>query len=169
MEVSLLEDTFYRIGKENGGLEAFGMRFYERLFATYPAVRPLFHSPTMLQHKKLTASLAVIVNNVTRSERLLPYLHAMGIRHLAYGTQSAHYEAVGENLLAVLGEHLSAEGEWTDEMRETWAKAIETVAAVMIEAAEAPEHYVAEMKDHGYLPQGTKLPGDQTAVYTLAG
>lgn len=78
----------------------------------------------------------------------------MGIRHLKYKTENAHYGAVGENLLAILEEHLSKEGEWSDELKNTWAEAINTVAQIMIDAASNPETYADELVHAGYGKDG---------------
>ncbi len=156
LNTALLSDTLKRAQTENGGIRSLGLRFYERLFEKYPAVRPLFITPPEEQHKKLMASLGAIVAGVNHLDLLVPYLHAMGIRHLKYKTEPGHYAAVGENLLAVLKEHLSKEGEWTDEMQTAWAEAIEVVATVMIEAANNPAHYEDELVKAGYQPDGFK-------------
>jgi methyl-accepting chemotaxis protein len=168
MDTILLKETFQRIGQENGGSTAFGLRFYQRLFEQYPQVRPLFKTPPEEQHKKLLTSLGVVVSHVNRLEEVVPYLHAMGIRHLAYGTETGHYGAVGENLLAVMQAHLSKEGEWTPEMNDTWTEAVNTVAHVMIEAADHPENYLSEMTQAGYEPDGFRKPADPRPVYAFA-
>lgn len=160
MNVALIAETLERAKRENGGLRTLGLRFYERLFEKYPAVKPLFHTPPEEQHKKLMASIGAIVGAVTQPEKMVPYLHAMGIRHLAYKTENAHYPAVKENLLAVLGEHLSVEGGWTEEMRASWDAALDTVANVMIEAANDPGKYEEELLAAGYLPNGFRVTSD---------
>lgn len=154
MDTQLLRKTFDRAREENGGLKKLGLRFYERLFTKYPQVRPLFHTPPEEQHKKLMASVGAIVAAVENPDRLLPYLHAMGIRHLKYKTEAGHYAAVGENLIAVLAEHLSVEGEWTDEMAKTWEAALTFVSKQMIEAAANPEKFEQELATSGYEPDG---------------
>jgi hemoglobin-like flavoprotein len=154
LDTAILRETFTRARNENGGLQTLGMRFYERLFEKYPGVRPLFNTPPEEQHKKLMASLGSIVTAVENPEKLMPFLHAMGIRHIKYKTQNAHYAAVGENLVAVLGEHLSVDGQWTDEMKATWEKALAVVSKIMIEAANSPEKYIDELKQAGYGPDG---------------
>jgi len=156
LDVTLLRETFERAKVENGGTRALGLSFYKRLFEKYPAVKPLFHTPPEEQHKKLMASLGAIVAGVEQPERLLPYLHAMGVRHLKYKTENAHYGAVGENLLAVLAEHLSKEGDWTPEMSDTWEAAIGVVAKTMIEAADNPALFKDELAKNGYEPDGFK-------------
>lgn len=157
LNVALIAETFQRAKLENGGTRTLGLRFYERLFEKYPAVRPLFTTPPEEQHTKLMASVATIVASVTSPDVMLPYLHAMGIRHLQYKTEAAHYPAVQENFAAVLGEHLSQEGEWTDEMKQNWEAAMETVSNIMIEATNHPEQYKDELMQAGYLPNGFKV------------
>jgi hemoglobin-like flavoprotein len=160
LDVDLLKLTFERAKKENGGLTRLGMSFYKRLFEKYPGVRPLFTTPPEEQHKKLMASVASIVASVTQPEQMVPYLHAMGIRHLAYKTENAHYPAVAENLVAVLKEHLSREGVWTEEMADTWNTALQVVSDIMIEAANEPEKYREELAKVGFLPSGFKPDTD---------
>lgn len=161
LNVALIAETFKRAKQENGGTRALGLRFYERLFEKYPSVKPLFNTPPEEQHKKLMASVGAIVASVTQPEVMMPYLHAMGIRHLQYRTIVDHYPAVNENLVAVLGEHLSKEGEWTDEMKQNWQAAMETVSSVMIDAAEHPEKYADEIQAAGYQPDGFKANTDK--------
>lgn len=156
LNVAIIAESFDRAKRENGGLRRLGLRFYERLFEKYPAVRPLFNTPPEEQHKKLMASIAAIVASVTNPDVMLPYLRAMGIRHNAYKTEDAHYPAVAENLLAVFEEHLSQEGEWTDEMRTHWATALNVIADVMIEAAHNPDKYKDELLAAGFQSDGFK-------------
>lgn len=154
LNVTLLRETFDRAKVENGGATRLGLRFYERLFEKYPGVRPLFNTPPEEQHKKLLTSVAAILASVTNPEVMVPYLHAMGIRHLAYGTLNDHYPAVAENLVAVLSEHLSKEGAWTAEMEANWKAAMEAINRIMIEAASNPEMFAEEMAQNGYQPDG---------------
>jgi hemoglobin-like flavoprotein len=161
LNVELLENSLERAKVENGGLTSLGMRFYERLFEKYPQVKPLFTTPPEEQHKKLMASVDNIVASVRQPEKMVPYLHAMGIRHLAYKTENGHYAAVGENLVAVLEEHLSKEGEFSPEMKSTWGEALTAVSNIMIEAADNPEKYADELAAVGYKPDGFKLTSEQ--------
>jgi len=153
----ILQETLDRASKENGGLTSLGMNFYKRLFEKYPQVKPLFKTPPEEQHKKLVASIGAIVSGVNNLDILVPYLRAMGIRHLKYKTENAHYAAVGENLVAVLGDHLSKEGQWTEEMKKAWEDALKVVSDVMIEGANNPEKYKDELAKAGYEADGFKL------------
>lgn len=161
MDTSLLRETLERARKENGGLTKLGMSFYARLFSKYPQVRPLFTTPPEEQHKKLMASVGAIVSAVENPEKLVPYLHAMGIRHLKYKTEASHYPAVGENLLAVLAEHLSVEGEWSPEMQDCWQSALTFVSNTMIEAANDPDRFKNELNEAGYLADGFKAKDNE--------
>ncbi|MBK9142241.1 MAG: hypothetical protein IPM23_07090 [Candidatus Melainabacteria bacterium] len=154
LNTSVLKDTWRRANDENGGTRSLGLAFYKRLFEKYPGVKPLFSTPPEDQHKKLVASIGSIVAAVENQDRLVPYLQAMAIRHLRYKTENEHYAAVAENLVAVLGEHLSAEGDWTDEMKETWQSALKIVCDVMIEAASNPEKYAGSIEGAGYQKDG---------------
>jgi len=156
MDTSIIAETFARAKKENGGLKTLGLRFYERLFEKYPSVKPLFHTPPEEQHKKLMASIGAIVACVNHPETMLPYLRAMGVRHIAYKAEDGHYAAVSENLLTVLEEHLSKEGEWTDEMHSNWQEALTVVSTVMMDAANHPEQYGDELINAGYQADGFK-------------
>jgi hemoglobin-like flavoprotein len=156
LNVAIVAESFERAKKENGGLRALGLRFYERLFEKYPAMRPLFQTPPEEQHKKLMAAVAAIVASVTDPEVMLPYLRAMGIRHIGYKTEAAHYPAVAENLLAVLAEHLSVEGEWTEEIRANWETALTVISDVMIDASHHPEQYRNELLAAGFQADGFK-------------
>lgn len=161
LNVEVLAETFERAKKENGGPRKLGLRFYERLFEKYPQVKPLFKAPPEQQHVKLMTSIAMIVSALKDPERLLPYLRAMGIRHIAYGTENGHYGAVGENLIAVLAEHLSVEGEWTEEMATAWGDALATVSDIMMDAAAQPEKYQAELHQAGFMADGFRLDKGQ--------
>ncbi len=157
MNVQLLRDSLKRAANENGGLDALGLSFYARLFEKYPGVRPLFHTPPEQQQKKLMASVGAIVAAVEAPTKLMPYLHAMGLRHIEYKTAEAHYPAVAENLVAVLKAHLSKEGEWTKELQDTWEQALNVVSKIMLEAANRPELFREELRLAGYDEHGFRL------------
>jgi len=154
LNTDLLKSTWQRALEENGGARSLGLAFYKRLFEKYPGVKPLFSTPPEEQHKKLMASVGSIIAAVNNPDKLVPFLQAMAIRHLKYRTKNEHYAAVSENLVHVLGEHLSAEGEWTDEMRQVWESALDTVSQVMIEAASDPDKCAEALEKSGYGPDG---------------
>ena len=111
--------------------------FYDRLFEQDPAVRRLFRKTDMAAQKKnLMQTLTVVVKGIDRLDDLVPAVQALGRRHAGYGVRPAHYDLVGAALLWTLGQGLG--DAFTDDVRDAWAEAYRTLAAVMIAAAEEP-------------------------------
>src|SRR5215831_16489643 len=80
-------------------------RFYATLFERYPQVRPLFtHVDLPRQKQMLTQALSLLVANLENPEILKSYLGQLGAKHVRYGARDAHYDAVGECLLAAMAE-----------------------------------------------------------------
>jgi len=135
LKAKILEESFNLLAPQG---EALVVRFYERLFKKYPAVKPLFKGVSMEKQKKmLLASLVMIVKNLRRPARLKNALHQLGERHVGYGTKAAHYDAVNENLMAVFAEFSGAA--WTSKVASAWDEALQVVKAVMLEGAEAAQ------------------------------
>ncbi len=129
LNVRLLEESFNLVKPRGAALVA---RFYERLFQKYPAVKPLFRGTSIeAQQKKLLASLVLVVQNLRHPDRLTKALHQLGARHVDYGAEPAHYDAVAENLLAVLAEF--AGSAWTPEIKQAWADALGAIKTIMLE------------------------------------
>ncbi|MCS6287532.1 MAG: methyl-accepting chemotaxis protein [Nitrospira sp.] len=132
LDVELLESSFKLVAPKGDALVT---RFYERLFKKYPSVKPLFKKTSIKeQKKKLLASLVLVIQNLRRPDKLTPVLQDMGARHVGYGAKPAHYDAVGENLLAVLGEF--AGSAWTPQVKQAWTEAYEAIKTIMLAGAE---------------------------------
>ncbi len=132
LNIELLESSFKLVAPKG---EALVSRFYERLFEKYPAVKPLFKKTSIKeQKKKLLASLVLVIQNLRRPDKLTPVLQDMGARHVGYGAKPAHYDAVGENLLAVLGEF--AGSAWTPQVKQAWTDAYGAIKTIMLAGAE---------------------------------
>lgn len=130
MDVSLLRSSFADVAAD---ADAIAARFYERMFATYPQVAPLFEGTDPAeQRRKLVASLATIVTQVDQPDALGSTLEGLGRRHSDYGVEAHHYGYVTASLLATLAE--AAGPRWTAELAQTWDAALRTVSARMIEA-----------------------------------
>ncbi|MGW7433397.1 globin domain-containing protein [Streptomyces sp. NPDC054861] len=108
--------------------------FYAILFARYPAVRPLFPPGMDVQRGRLLRALLRIVDLVDDPENLVRFCGHLGRDHRKFGALEAHFPAVGECLLASLARY--AGSAWTEEIAAAWTKAYQTVAEVMIGAAE---------------------------------
>ena len=140
LNVELLESSFKLVAPQGDALVT---RFYERLFEKYPAVKPLFKNASIPeQKKKLLASLVLVIQNIRRPEKLTPVLQDMGARHVGYGAKPAHYDAVGENLLAVLGEF--AGEAWTPEVKQAWTDAYTAIKTIMLAGAKRAHHTQGE-------------------------
>lgn len=119
--------------------DALAERFYQRLFAEYPAIMPLFKSVTIEgQHKKLLASMVLLIQHLRDSEMIADYLQGLGVRHQQYGVEAAHYEMFIENWLSVISEF--ADQEWDEELQQAWKNVLEYVAELM----QTPATQVAE-------------------------
>jgi hemoglobin-like flavoprotein len=109
--------------------------FYERLFATAPALRPLFKSDLAEQKKKLVQMLAYCVGKLDAPDELLPAVRALGKRHVGYGVIDEHYQLVGAALLWTLETGLGAA--FTPEVKDAWTAVYTVLATTMIEGTRA--------------------------------
>ena len=107
--------------------------FYDRLFETTPAVRPMFPEDLTTQKQKLMQMLSIAVNNLHQIETILPAVEELGRRHVAYGAEPEHYDTVGETLLWTLEQGL---GDGFDsEVEAAWTAAYGVIAGAMKSAA----------------------------------
>ena len=111
--------------------------FYDDLFEKNPSVRSLFPDDMAGQKKALMGMLTIAVNGLDKLDTILPAVQDLGVRHIKYGTQPAHYEAVGASLLYTLGAGLG--DDFTPEVKAAWTEAYTILATVMIDAAEAAQ------------------------------
>lgn len=109
-----------------------GLIFYSKLFEAAPGVRHLFKEDITEQANKLVTILGYVVVKLNDLEALLPEVRRLGVRHNSYGTEPAHYEVVGQCLIATLKEGLGSE--WTAEVQDAWVTAYNTLKNVMIVA-----------------------------------
>lgn len=131
LNVTLLEESFAALRPQAALL---GERFYANLFNTYPETQSLFaHTDIATQQQKLVASLVLVVDNLRNPEALQSALHALGARHVDYGTIAEHYPLVGEVLLHTLAELMG--DQWTPVHRQAWADAYTAVSGLMLEGA----------------------------------
>ena len=107
--------------------------FYGRLFAIAPEVRRLFPEDMTEQRKKLMAMLGLAVANLAKPDAVVPAVENLGRRHVAYGTQDAHYAPVGAALLWTLEQGLGPD--FTPAHREAWSETYALVASLMQAAA----------------------------------
>jgi hemoglobin-like flavoprotein len=106
---------------------------YDRVFTDYPQVRSMFPADTKQQREQFLRVVVALVTNYDHREDLVPYLEALGNRHVRYGVVPEHYAIVGRALLASLAE-LAGEL-WTDEYEGAWARAYTFAAEIMLDGA----------------------------------
>lgn len=111
-----------------------GLLFYDKLFKAAPGVRHLFKPDISEQANKLVTILGYVVAKLNKMEELLPEVRKLGARHNHYGAEPAHYEVVGQCLVATLKEGLGEA--WTAEVQDAWVTAYNTLKNVMIIAQE---------------------------------
>jgi hemoglobin-like flavoprotein len=126
-------------------------RFYQRLFALDPSVRPLFPDDLTAQGRKLMDMLGLVVGGLPRLDTIRPAVQALGQRHVPYGVQPEHYNTVGAALLWALEQECGAA--FTPEVREAWAAAYTVLAEIMTTAAGEPPR-PAQPRPTGHEPRG---------------
>jgi methyl-accepting chemotaxis protein len=108
--------------------------FYARLFATAPAVKPLFAGTDLRRQKAMLLRALVLLRNSLRDlDAIVPALRALGARHVAYGARPEHYPVVGEVLIASMAQVAGAA--WRPEHERAWASAYAVVAGAMCDGA----------------------------------
>lgn len=112
--------------------------FYARLFETAPAVVPLFTATDLQGQKaKLLSTLVLLRNSLRDLNAIVPNLHKLGARHVAYGAQPEHYAVVGETLIAAMATIAGAA--WRSEHELAWREAFAVVADAMLDGAKAAQ------------------------------
>jgi hemoglobin-like flavoprotein len=107
--------------------------FYTRLFVAAPAARPLFPADLKRQKTMLLGVLVLLRKSLRNLDAIVPKLHDLGARHVAYGARPEHYPVVGASLLAAMA---AIAGElWRPEYERAWGAAFEVVAAAMLDGA----------------------------------
>ena len=130
MDLNLLNKNFESI-KANP--DEFAKSFYDRMFRTYPQVKPLFTKTDFSeQRKKLIQSLATVVSLASNPEGFATYLDKLGRSHNEYGILARQYSYVTASLLATLRDTLG--DDWTVEAADSWDTALELVSQQMINA-----------------------------------
>lgn len=107
--------------------------FYAKLFQAAPGVRPLFPEDMFDQSEKLWNSIIAVVAYAEDLEQLRPALQQMGARHVGYGAEPEHYEAVISTLLETIRQAMS--DDWTQAQEQAWRHVLRKVADMMIEGA----------------------------------
>lgn len=104
--------------------------FYNRLFAEYPAVRPMFRSDPDVQQRKLMDSLDAVMLYLDKPAEQESYLRQMGARHAGYGALPEHYAIVSGLLTDAIVEVLEDKGDANT--RQDWLDAFNLISEQML-------------------------------------
>ncbi|MGW2560602.1 globin domain-containing protein [Streptomyces sp. NPDC001514] len=125
--------------------------FYALLFVRHPDLRSLFPAAMDTQRDRLLKALLTAAEHMDNTAVLVDYLKHLGRGHRKYGTQPAHYPAVGEALIGALSRYATTT--WDSETEAAWVRTYTTISQVMIDAAaenerHAPAWWHAEVVSH---------------------
>ncbi|HLK39686.1 MAG TPA: globin domain-containing protein [Polyangiaceae bacterium] len=131
LDVEALRDSFELVAERSPAL---AHRFYEILFARYPAAKPLFRRNTPAkQEEMLTRALVAVLEHLEDAPWLSDTLKALGAKHVEYGVTDDMYPWVGECLLATLSEVAGAD--WTPRIESAWKDAFGEISSLMLSGA----------------------------------
>ncbi|KIF78990.1 flavohemoprotein [Streptomyces sp. 150FB] len=144
----LVRRTMREIGPVADQVTAY---FYALLFVRHPDLRALFPAAMDAQRDRLLKALLTAAEHMDTPDVLTDYLRNLGRGHRKYGTEAAHYPAVGEALLGALSRYASAT--WDVETEAAWVRTYTTISQIMIDAAAenepyAPPWWEAEVVSH---------------------
>jgi hemoglobin-like flavoprotein len=134
LDVEKLEESFDLVAPQGDEL----MRtFYDNLFETAPAVRPLFADVDMDRQRQALLNMLLVLRESLRDlEDIVPDLEDLGARHTEYGAKPEHYPVVGEVLIGAMAQ--VAGDAWKPEYTSAWQEAYGVVQGVMLSGAGAP-------------------------------
>jgi len=135
-QVHLLRTTWAQV---SGDLDAVAAIFYRNLFEANPSFpKTLFKNVNMAaQGKRLMAMVGGGVMLIDQPDKLVPILHASGVRHVAYGVTDDQYAAVGAAFMKTLAAGLGAS--FTPEVSDAWLQYYTIAQSVMIKAQNSAE------------------------------
>jgi NAD(P)H-flavin reductase/hemoglobin-like flavoprotein len=136
VDVARLRTSFARIAMHGDEVP---LHFYSDLFLKHPETRPMFPVSMQAQRAHLVDALVRVVASADNAESLTAFLQDLGRDHRKFGTLAAHYEAVGDSLLATFAYFCG--DAWDPELEADWKAAYELIASVMTAAATEDERY----------------------------
>ena len=110
--------------------------FYDNLFETAPAIKPLFADVNMEQQRQALLNMLVVLRQSLRGlDDIVQDLEDLGARRVDYGAHAEHYPVVGEDSDRVDGRDCQRrlEAQYTA----AWQEAYGVVQGVMPQGAAA--------------------------------
>lgn len=130
VQIVLVQASLSRLSLQAAGLAA---RFYARLFALDPSLRPLFTGDMNKQGLKLMMTLQHLVGALDEMATVRPKLEQLARNHVSYGVRDEHYDTLRVALLDALA---AAHGpEFSPQLRDAWTAAYDQITGVMRTAA----------------------------------
>jgi nitric oxide dioxygenase len=114
-------------------LEHLAAVFYERAFATDPALAEMFTADPVVQRARFGRELSEIVRSIHSIDTFGPAARSLGVRHRGYGVRAAHYRLMGGALLGALADETGPA--WNAELEEAWTLAYNLIAEMMMTGA----------------------------------
>lgn len=131
LDVDKLEESFDLVAPQGDELIR---TFYDRLFETAPAVKPLFANVDMERQRQALLNMLLVLRESLRDlDDIVPDLEDLGTRHVGYGAQPEHYPVVGQVLIGAMAE--VAGDAWKDDYTAAWQEAYGVVQQVMLSGA----------------------------------
>lgn len=130
--IERLERSFQTLKRHDRQLAE---RFYARLFASHPELRPMFPADMTAQMHKLMDTLTMVFENLRAPQSFREVIRNLGMRHVAYGTKLEHYPIICEQLVAAMAEILGPQ--WSMELQADWTCAMRLISEVMMDSMKA--------------------------------
>jgi nitric oxide dioxygenase len=112
--------------------------FYQRLFAGYPELRPLFKGDMQRQTALFVTMIDTVVSALENPDPVVPLIKTVGERHARYGVTEADYDKFADALLAAFADALGES--FTPELRAAWAEVYQDLAGTMQQGAAEARH-----------------------------
>jgi len=91
-QLDLVRSSYASLGS---GAPRMATEFYRRLFAADPSAEALFTQGPDVMAGKFADELDAIVQAISSFEAFAPRVRDLAVRHVGYGVQTQHYQAVG--------------------------------------------------------------------------
>ncbi len=107
-------------------------RFYEKLFAAAPNLRPLFPSDLTNLQGHFESALALVVRNLDEMDGLREPLRELGAQHVHWGARPEDYVTAREALVGAIG---TLSPNWDATLEGYWRDAVTGIIVPMLEGA----------------------------------
>lgn len=129
-QIDRIRESFRVLAPESHTLFA---RFIERAASVAPALRTIFPVNSAARAQEFIAPCGMVVKNLHRLNAIEYLLYDIGAANHRRGVLPQHYGVARDALMETLAESLG--DEWTDQLADDWAEAINTVTSLMIRGA----------------------------------